>query len=198
MTADTGKVGYARCSTVAQDTEIQRQALAALGIPEDRIYIDEGLTGTNANRPALQQALAACWEGSTFTVTKLDRAFRSVPDAQETIQGLAGRGVKFGLGGSVYDWNDPFGRMFLQILSVVAEFEANLIRMRTREGMARARAKGRLKGGTPKLKPAQQKHLKELRDSGNYSVSELAELFGISRPSVYRTIARVEAGKPIG
>lgn len=190
MTGDQ-RVGYARCSTDKQDTEIQRNALRQLGIPEDRIYIDEGLTGTNRDRPALGQALAACWPGSIFTVTKLDRAFRSVPDAQEVIQGLADRDVKFGLGGSVYDWNDPFGRMFIQVLAVVAEFEANLIKMRTREGMARAKAKGKLKGGTPKLKPAQQKHLKELRDSGEYSVSELAELFGISRPSVYRTLERL-------
>ena len=65
-----------------------------------------------------------------FTVTKLDRAFRSVPDANDVIQGLADRGVKFGLGGSIYDWNDPFGRMFLQMLAVFAEFEANLALLR--------------------------------------------------------------------
>src|SRR5208282_3230112 len=131
---DSLRIGYARCSTSKQDTELQRKALADLGIDLDRVYIDEGLTGTNRARPGLDQALAACREGDIFTVTKLDRAFRSVPDANDVIQGLADRGVKFGLGGSVYDWNDPFGRMFLQMLAVFAEFEANLIKMRTREG----------------------------------------------------------------
>src|SRR5260370_36657331 len=117
---DTLRIGYARCSTDKQDTELQRKALAGLGIDEDRIYIDEGMPSTNRARPGLDQALAACREGDVFTVTKLDRAFRSVPDAGEVISGLAARGVKFGLGGSVYDWNDPFGKMFLQMLAVFA------------------------------------------------------------------------------
>lgn len=175
---------------MGQDLEIQKQALLDLGIPEDRIYLDHGLTGTNRNRPELEKALAACWEGSIFTVTKLDRAFRSVPDANEVIQGLSDRGVKFGLGSSVYDWADPFGRMFLQMLAVFAEFEANLIKTRTREGMAKAKAKGKLKGGKPKLSPAQEKHLRELRDSGEYTISDLEEMFRVSRPTVYRALQR--------
>src|SRR5260370_29607490 len=121
---NTLRIGYARCSTSKQDTELQRKALADLGIDADRIYIDEGLTGTKRERPGLDQALAACRSGDVFTVTKLDRAFRSVPDANEVIQGLAARGVKFGLGGSIYDWNDPFGRMLLQLLAVLPDFEA--------------------------------------------------------------------------
>jgi DNA invertase Pin-like site-specific DNA recombinase len=187
---DSLRIGYARCSTSKQDTELQRKALADLGIDPERVYIDEGLTGTNRDRPGLDQALAACRAGDVFTVTKLDRAFRSVPDANTVIQGLADRGVKFGLGGSIYDWNDPFGRMFLQMLAVFAEFEANLIKLRTREGMARAKAKGKLKGGKPKLNPKQSAHLVELHDAGEHSISELAELFNVARPTVYRTIAR--------
>jgi DNA invertase Pin-like site-specific DNA recombinase len=187
---DTMRIGYARCSTSKQDTELQRKALADLGIAPERIYLDEGLTGTNRARPGLDQALAACRAGDVFTVTKLDRAFRSVPDANDIIQGLADRGVKFGLGGSIYDWNDPFGRMFLQMLAVFAEFEANLIRLRTREGMARASAQGKLKGGKPKLSGKQAAHLRELHELGEHSITDLAELFGVARPTVYRTIAR--------
>ncbi|MET7338454.1 recombinase family protein [Nonomuraea sp. NPDC005650] len=56
-----------------------------------------------------------------------------------------------GLGASVYDWNDPFGRLFLQTLAMVAEFEANLGHLRTREGMALAKKNGKLKGKQPKL-----------------------------------------------
>lgn len=187
---DAMKIGYARCSTDKQDTELQRRALADLGIDPDRIYIDEGLTGTNRARPGLDQALAACRAGDVFTVTKLDRAFRSVPDAGDVISGLAARGVKFGLGGSIYDWNDPFGKMFLQMLAVFAEFEADLIKLRTREGMARAKAMGKLKGGKPKLNPRQAAHLVELHSAGEHSISELAELFDVARPTVYRTLAR--------
>ena len=87
----------------------------------------------------MDQALAAVRDGDTLTVTKLDRLARSVPDALDILGQLSARGVRFALGTSVYDWNDPFARMFLQILAVVAEFKASLIRQRTREGMAVAR-----------------------------------------------------------
>jgi DNA invertase Pin-like site-specific DNA recombinase len=117
-------VGYARCSTLAQDLIAQRQALAALGVPADRLYLDKGLTGTSRARPGLDQALAAVREGDTLTVTKLDRLARSVPDALDILNGLSARGVRFALGGSVYDWNDPFARMFLQILACAQRRQA--------------------------------------------------------------------------
>jgi len=75
-------------------------------------------------------------------------------------------------------------------LATFAEFEADLIRMRTREGMAIARAKGKLRGKQPKLSENQQKELRRMRGTGKYSISDLAELFSISRPTVYRTLAR--------
>ena len=66
-------IGYARCSTDRQDLAAQRQALLELGVVEDRIYTDHGLTGTNRARPGLDQALAAVREGDTLVVPKLDR-----------------------------------------------------------------------------------------------------------------------------
>lgn len=74
---------------------------------------------------------------------------------------------------------------------MVAEFESDLIRLRTREGMKVAKAKGRLRGKQPKLKPNQAKHLLELHDSGTYTQAELAELFGVGRSTIYRTIERM-------
>jgi len=183
-------IGYARCSTMAQDLTAQRQALAALGVPADRVYLDKGLTGTSRTRPGLDQALAAVREGDTLTVTKLDRLARSVPDALDILGQLPARGVRFALGGSVYDWNDPFAKMFLTILATIAEFEANLIRQRTREGMDIARQKGKLRGKQPSLKPAQDREIRRMRDSGDYNIAEIAELFGISRPTVYRSLER--------
>ncbi len=183
-------VGYARCSTDRQDLTVQRTALVALGVAEDRIYLDFGFTGTNRKRPELDKALAAVREGDTFVTTKLDRAFRSVPDARAIITDLHDRGIRFQLGGSVYDWADPFAKMFLQILAVFAEFEADLIKMRTREGMSRPQVRAKLKGKPPKLSPAQQKHLVGLYEAGEHSITDLAELFSVSRPSVYRVLAR--------
>lgn len=75
---------------------------------------------------------------------------------------------------------------------MVAEFESDLIRMRTREGMKVARAKGRLRGKQPKLNPKQASHLLKLHDAGQHTSGELAELFNVARSTVYRTIKRAE------
>lgn len=186
----TIKIGYARCSTDGQDLTAQKQALEALGVTPDRIYTDHGLTGTNRARPGLDQAIAAVREGDTLVVPKLDRLARSVPDARAIADQLEKKGVKLALGASVYDPTDPMGKMFFNILATFAEFEADLIRMRTREGMAIARAKGKLRGKQPKLSEKQQKELGKLHATRDYSISDLAELFAVSRPTVYRTLQR--------
>ena len=123
-------------------------------------------------------------------VPKLDRLARSVPDARAIADQLLARGVRLQLGSSIHDPHDPMGRMFFNILATFAEFEADLIRMRTREGMAQARAKGRLRGKQPKLSERQQKELARMHATGDYSINDLAELFSVSRPTVYRTLRR--------
>ena len=187
-------IGYARCSTAQQDLAAQQQALLELGVADDRIYTDHGLTGTTRARPgldqALDQALAAVREGDTLVVPKLDRLARSVPDARSIADQLRERGVKLALGRTLYDPGDPMGKMFFNILATFAEFEADLSRMRTREGMAIARAKGKLRGKQPKLTDRQQRELCRMHATGEYSISEIAEIFSVSRPTVYRTLNR--------
>lgn len=153
-------IGYARCSTDKQDLTVQREALLKLGVGEDRIYTDHGLTGTNRLRPGLDQALAAVRAGDTLVVPKLDRLGRSVPDARGIADELMKRGVKLQLGSTVHDPTDPMGKMFFNILATFAEFESDLISMRTREGMAVAKAK--LKGKQPKLSPLQSRELRRM------------------------------------
>ena len=106
-------IGYARCSTDKQDLSAQKQALLELGVSENLIYTDYGLTGTTRKRPGLDQAIAAVREGDTLVVPKLDRLARSVPDARAIAEQLEAKGVKLALGGSVYDPGDPMGKMFL-------------------------------------------------------------------------------------
>lgn len=193
LNMENARIGYARCSTDTQDLTAQRAALIDLGVPEDRIYTDHGLTGRNRDRPGLDQALAATRAGDTLVVTKLDRLARSVPDARAIADQLQAGQVKLALGPSVYDPTDPMGKMFFNILATFAEFESDLISLRTREGMAVARAKGKLRGKKPKLSDRQSRELRRMYDTGGYSVSDLAEVFSVSRPTVYRTLQRQPA-----
>lgn len=183
-------IGYARCSTDEQDLTAQRQILHQLGVAEDRVYLDHGLTGTTRARPGLDQALAAVRAGDTLVVPKLDRLARSVPDARDIGDSLAARGIRLSLGGTIYDPTDPMGKMFFNILATFAEFEVDLLRMRTREGMAVARAKGKLRGKQPKLSIKLQRELVRMRGTGEHSIADLAEIFSVSRPTVYRVLER--------
>ena len=124
-------VGYARVSTEQRDLTAQRDGLHTLGVGDDRIYVDHGLTGTNRERPGLREALAACRAGDTLVVTKLDRLAESLPDARAIADELTTRQVRLSLGGSVYDPTDAVGRLLFNVLAMVAEFESDLIRLRT-------------------------------------------------------------------
>src|SRR5215467_7085256 len=150
------RVGYARCSTDKQDLAVQQAILQDLGVAPVQIYMERGLTGTTRARPGLDQALAAVRAGDTLVVPKLDRLARSVPDARQIGDSLVARGVKLSLAGTLYDPADPMGKMFFNILATFAEFEVDLLKLRTREGMAVAKSKGRLKGKQPKLSARQQ------------------------------------------
>jgi DNA invertase Pin-like site-specific DNA recombinase len=189
-------IGYARVSTTGQDLTAQSEALAAMGVDPEALYVDHGLTGTNRERPGLREAVAACRAGDTLVVTKLDRLARSLPDARDIADTLARKGVALNLGGSIYDPTDPIGKLLFNVLALVAEFEADLIRARTREGMAIAKAKGRLRGKKPKLSPAQEAHVVALHDAGNHTSREIAELFSVARSTVYRAVKRSSSSAP--
>ncbi|PRZ12934.1 recombinase family protein [Nesterenkonia sandarakina] len=186
------KIGYARVSTTGQDLTAQREGLIALGVDADQVYVDHGLTGTNRTRPGLREALAAVRSGDTLVVTKLDRLARSLPDARNIADELTTKGVTLSIGGSLYDPNDAVGRLLFNVLGMVAEFEADLIRARTREGMAVAKAKGRLRGKQPKLSPSKRKHLLATHEAGTHTQTELAELFDVSRATIYRELQRTQ------
>ncbi|MCA1700528.1 MAG: recombinase family protein, partial [Actinobacteria bacterium] len=150
--------------------------MAALGVSVERTYVDHGLTGTNRDRPGLREALAACRSRDTLVVTKLDRLARSLPDARDILEDLTTRAVKLSIGGSVHDPTDPVGRLLFNVLAMVAEFESDLIRLRTKEGTRVAKAKGHLRGRPPKLNPRQEAHLVTLHRAGAHSTAELSDL----------------------
>ena len=129
-------------------------------------------------------------EGDILVVPKLDRPGRSVLDARTIADQLRERGVTLALGRALYAPGDPMGKMFFNNLATFAEFEAGPVRMRASEGMAIARARGKLRGKQPKLSDRQQRELCRMHASGEYSISDLAEILSVSRPTVYRTLNR--------
>ena len=194
------RVGYCRCSTDEQDVEIQTEQLLALGVPRERIFIDKGFSGTTRkNRAGLDNALAAVTSAAAaidgrqvvLTTPKFDRFARNMAEAGQTLTELREREVLFGLGSSIYDWNDPFGKLFLQTLAMVAEFEANLNHLRSREGMAKARAKGRLKGKQPKLPLTARKtiHRRYHDPADDASLADLAEEYSVGRFTIHRIVS---------
>jgi DNA invertase Pin-like site-specific DNA recombinase len=185
MTVSGMKVGYARVSTSEQGLTVERNALLAFGVDKEHIFVDHGLTGTNRARPGLREAMAAVRAGDTLFVSTPDRLTRSLPDARNIADELTANGVSLSLGGSTYDPADPVRRLLFNVLGMVAAFEADLIRMRTRDGMAVARARGRLRGKQPNLSAVQRKHLLSLYSAGEHTQTELAELFSVSRTMVY-------------
>jgi DNA invertase Pin-like site-specific DNA recombinase len=113
---------------------------------------------------------------------------------RDIVDELTERHVSLNLGGSVHDPNDPVGRLLFNVLAIVAEFESDLIRARTREGMQLTKAKGRLRGRQPKLSGPQQQLLAEVYAQGTRTTTELAAMFNVSRATVYRSIRRTAVG----
>ena len=126
-------------------------------------------------------------------VSELYRLSRSLPDARAIAEELTVRQVRLSLGGSVYDPHDPVGRLLFNVLAMVAEFEADLIRLRTREGMRVAKTKGKPRGEQPRLNPRREAHLVDLFRRGEHSTAKLADLLGVARSTVHRALERDRA-----
>jgi len=186
-------VGYARVSTVAQDLEVQRGKLLALGVEPDRIYFDHGFSGKRMTRDGLEKALAVCRRGDTFVVPSLDRLARDALGTLEVMKDLGNRGIALSNNGTIYDPNDPMAKLFFTMLAAVAEAEGGWISLRTKEAMARPSVRARMKGKQPSLSPRQDAALLKMYLEGDQPVGDLAHMFKTSRASVYRAIDRAKA-----
>ena len=122
---------------------------------------------------------------------KLDRLARSVPDARAIGDDLAAGGIKLSLGRQVYDPTDRMGKMFFNILATFAEFEVDLLRGHAKAWQSPAR-KAASRAANRKLSAKQRGELRRIHKTGNYTITDLAELFRVSRPTVYRTLAAAE------
>ena len=179
------KFGYARCSTLDQNLDWQIDALTKEGC--DRIF-QEKFTGTKKDRPELLRMLDMLREGDTVIICELTRLSRSVKDLFDLVERVekAGANIK-SLKEPWLDTTTPQGRLLFTIFSGVSQFERELIRERTMEGLASARARGRMGGRPGKDKKVVEQAL-TLYDSRAYSVDEISKTTGISRATLYKYI----------
>lgn len=179
-------VGYARTSTVDQiaGIEAQERDLAAAGC--DKVFREQVSSVDVTHRDQLSLALDFLREGDTLVVTKLDRLARSVSHMHELLHRITAKGAALKILNMGIDTNTPTGKLMLNVLGGVAEFEREIMLERQREGIAKAKAEGRYKGRAP---TAQRKaeQVKKLVAEG-IGASEIAVRLSISRASVYNVL----------
>ena len=186
------KIGYARVSTLQQDEALQRDALQAAGV--DRIFVDKA-SGKLESRPTLDDLLEQARPGDTVVVWRLDRLGRSLKHLIETVGDLEARGIAFVSLREAIDTSTPGGRLIFHVFGALAEFERDLIRERTLAGLAAARARGRVGGRPTVWTPAKLATAKAMHASGDYDVSSIAKVLGVSRASVYRALQAAPHGR---
>jgi DNA invertase Pin-like site-specific DNA recombinase len=179
--------GYARVSTVEQETRLQLDALASAGA--ERVFVEKA--SSVGKRPELQRVLAEMTRGDTLLVYKLDRLARSLKDLLVIIERLQEAGCSFRSLTEAVDTQSLAGRMMLQMLGAVAEFERGLIRERSMAGQRAAMQRG-IKCGRPRSMAADvEAHIVELYHTGWFTMKTLAEVFGVHESAVKRAIYRV-------
>ncbi|MFV8050367.1 recombinase family protein [Mycobacterium sp. 48b] len=195
-TSTTGQLlGYARVSTGHQSLDQQHDALAAAGVHADRMYSDK-LTGTSTReqRPGLAGLLDYAREGDTIVVTGIDRLGRNAAEVMTTIRDLGQRGIVLRSLREGIDTSNATGRMVAGVLASLAELELEL----QRERVAAAKAARKARGGNigrPKKLDADQLALAERMRASGESVPVIAQTLGVSRATLYRTLADKEAAR---
>lgn len=178
------RIGYGRISTTDQNANSQQDALEKANV--DRLFIDT-FTGTKASRPELDKAKELLREGDVLVITRLDRLGRSTKDLLMIVGDLEDKGVQLEVLEQSIDTSSAEGRLFFVMVAAFAEFEREIMRSRTMDGLAAARARGRLGGRKPKLSEKQIAEVARLYQEQR-PVQEIADLFGVSRPTIYRVV----------
>ena len=186
------RIGYARVSTKDQSLDRQRDQLRQDGC--ERIY-EEKVSGARSDRPELGRLVDALRTGDVVVVAELSRLSRSVRDLFSIVGQIheAGAEIK-SLKEPWLDTTSPQGRLLFTFFSGISEFEREVIRQRTIEGIAAARARGRL-GGHPVLDPKHVDLALKMYDSKACTVAEITKATGVSKSALYRYISDRKAGR---
>lgn len=185
------KIGYARVSTTDQNLDLQLRALKAAGC--SRIFTDTA-SGAKSDRVGLARAIAHCESGDMLVVWKLDRLGRSLIDLVALVEALRARniGLRVLTGqGAMIDTTRPEGRMIFGIFATLAEFERELIRERTRAGMAAAKARGVPIGRPRRLTARQVDDARRWLDQHTKTLDQIAAHFGIHISTLRRAIRKI-------
>jgi DNA invertase Pin-like site-specific DNA recombinase len=196
-------IGYARVSTRQQATDRQTADLLAAGIRRDDLYVDHGVSGARASRPAFDEALLALHDGDTLVITTLDRLGRSTQNMLALAEDLRRRGASLrvlNLGGGDVDTATPMGSMVFTVMAALAQMELEIKRERITDSVSKRRAAGKDLGGRRQaFTDSQVKNAIRLIDAGE-PAAQVARDMGMSRATLYRRlrdIQRAEASAAI-
>lgn len=180
-------LGYARVSTMEQNTSLQFEAFMRAGV--SNVY--EEKRSAVKRRPVLDEVLSRVGPGDVLVVYKMDRLARSLSHLLEVLALLEARGASFRSLTETIDTHSAAGRLFLQMLGSFAEFERSLIRERCMAGQAAARARGQT-WGRPRAMPREvESEVVSLYATGVFTMQVLAEVYGVTKEAVKRSIYRV-------
>ncbi len=187
------KIGYARVSTHSQKEDSQVDELKAAGC--EKVFVDK-VSGKLASRPQLDACLEHLREGDVLVITRLSRAMRSLKHMIELAHTLSERGIGLVVLKQAIDTTTPTGRLMFHMLAAIDEFQRELIVEGTNEGLAAARARGRVGGRKPKLSPARAATVRSMYEATGedgkrrYTVAEIADVAGVHRTTVYDYLGR--------
>lgn len=185
-------IGYGRVSTADQNLNRQIDALKNAGAVK---LFTEKMTGKKKDRPELMKLIDQLREGDVVLISELTRLSRSTKDLFAIVDQIKSKGADIkSLKETWLDTTTPQGALMMTIFAGLSQFEADLTAQRTREGLAAARARGRL-GGRPKTSDEKVKRALKMYDGG-FSVDEVCKSCGISKSTLYNFInGRKEEGK---
>ena len=187
------RYGYARVSTKEQNPDSQHDALTAAGIAGGNIVIEK-VSGKLASRPRLDNLLAKLERGNVVVVTRLRRIGRNHKHLLELVEWFEENGIDFIVLEQGIDTTTPIGRLFFRFLAALAAFEREAIVEGTLEGLAAARARGRVGGRPPKLTGAKLDQAQRMYDEDKLTAEEIAGVVGVARSTLYENLSAYKDG----